>query len=134
MCSDGGIGGFVRRTVLTRRPAARGSRELQAEHILAVLLSCMAVSVIFALPPLPVLLLVLAQPPFLLWRCEALPWPLKLLALGLLEYAWSYGVDRAEGTPTRLSSVALQLAHAILLFAIWRAPAASSLAARRKRE
>ena len=132
---DGGIGGFVRRTVLTRRPAARGSRELEAEHILAVLLSCMAVGVIFARSlHYQFYCWYWHSLPFLLWRCEALPWPLKLLALGLLEYAWSYGVDRAEGTPTRLSSVALQLAHAILLFAIWRAPAASSPAARRKRE
>ena len=60
--------------------------------------------------------------PLLLWRCEALPLAAKLVCFALLEYAWSYGLDRAEGTSTPASSAALQLAHAILLYAIWRAP------------
>ena len=36
-------------------------------------------------------------------------------------YAWSYGLERVEGTATPLSSACLQLAHATILYAIWRA-------------
>ena len=63
--------------------------------------------------------------PLLLWRCEALPLPLKLTTLALLEYAWSYGVDKSEGTPTAASAAALQLAHVGVLYAVWRAPPAA---------
>ena len=60
--------------------------------------------------------------PWLLWRCEKLPLAAKVLTLGLLEYAWSYGVDKAEGCPTPYSAAALQLAHVVLLGAAWLAP------------
>ena len=46
----------------------------------------------------------------------------RATSTALLEYAWSYGLDKSEGTSTAASSAALQLAHAILLYAIWRAP------------
>ena len=59
--------------------------------------------------------------PLLLWRCERLPWPLKLVAIALLEYAFSYGLERTEGTSTVASSAALQAAHALLLYAMWTA-------------
>jgi alpha-1,3-mannosyltransferase len=36
-------------------------------------------------------------------------------------YAWSYGLERVEGTSTVASSACLQIAHAVLLYAIWRA-------------
>ena len=32
--------------------------------------------------------------PLLLWRAPRLPLPLKLAVYGLLEYSWSYGLDR----------------------------------------
>ena len=60
--------------------------------------------------------------PLVLWRCGSLPLPLKLGTLALLEYAWSYGLERVEGTSTPTSSACLQLAHAVLLYALWRAP------------
>ena len=60
--------------------------------------------------------------PWLLWRCERMPLAAKVLTMALLEYAWSYGVDKAEGCPTPHSAVALQLAHALLLGAVWLAP------------
>lgn len=60
--------------------------------------------------------------PWLLWRCEAVPAALKGVALILFEYAWSYGVDKDEGTPTVASALALQLAHLILLAAVALAP------------
>ena len=59
--------------------------------------------------------------PLLLWRCEPLPLPLKLAALCLLEYAYSYGLERVEGTSTPTSAACAQLAHALLLYAIWKA-------------
>ena len=56
--------------------------------------------------------------PFLLWRCERLPLAAKLATIALLEYAWSFGVDRASGTPTPTSAMTLQVAHLLLL--AWR--------------
>ena len=47
----------------------------------------------------------------------------------LLEYAWSYGVDKHEGSPTAASAAALQAAHVALLYALWQAPPTTDSAA-----
>mmetsp|Transcript_76512 Transcript_76512/g.203275 ORF Transcript_76512/g.203275 Transcript_76512/m.203275 type:complete len:102 (-) Transcript_76512:382-687(-) len=65
--------------------------------------------------------------PLLLWRAPRLPLPLKLGAVVLLEYAWSYGLDKETGSSTPMSAAALQLAHAVVLFAVWAAPPAASV-------
>lgn len=60
--------------------------------------------------------------PLLLWRAPRLPLPLKLSIFVLLEYAWSYGLDRSTGSSTPQSALALQLAHVLTVFAVWVAP------------
>ena len=95
---------------------------LHAEHVLVTLLSSNALGVICARSlHFQFYCWYAHSVPLLLWRCETLPTALKLLCLGLLEYAWSYGLDRVEGTSTPASSLSLQLAHALLLYAIVRA-------------
>ena len=103
---------------------------LHPEHILVTLLSCNAVGVIFARSlHFQFYCWYIHSVPLLLWRCEQLPLALKLTCFALLEYAWSYGLDKQEGTSTPLSSGCLQLAHAILLYAIVCAPPPRTYAA-----
>ena len=113
------------------RPPPAGARAaLHPEHVLVALVSCNAIGVIFWRSlHFQFYCWYLHSVPLLLWRCEALPLAAKLGCFALLEYAWSYGLDRAEGTSTPASSAALQLAHAILLYAIWRAPSPPVFAA-----
>lgn len=97
---------------------------LHAEHVLVTLLSSNAIGVLCARSlHFQFYCWYAHSVPLLLWRCERLPVLLKLLCIGLLEYAWSYGLDKVEGTSTAASSLSLQLAHAILLYAIVRAEA-----------
>ena len=42
--------------------------------------------------------------------------------LAALEFSFSYWLDPVEGTSTPLSSAVLQLAHAVALAGLWRAP------------
>jgi alpha-1,3-mannosyltransferase len=123
-CSaEGGLGRALRGAPL-RTPPRTLARLLHPEQIVSVLLGCNAVGVVFSRSlHFQFYTWYWHALPFLLWRCDALATPLKLAALGLLEYAWSYGLDRVEGTSTPLSSAALQLGHALVLFALWRAPA-----------
>lgn len=148
----GGVGGDLRgRRLLPlgRRAAAAaapGERLLlHPEHVLVTLTSCNAIGVVFWRSlHFQFYCWYLHSVPLLLWRCGAsLPLPMKLGCFALLEYAWSYGLDKSEGTSTAASSAALQAAHAILLYAIWRAPSPPVYAAaeidddagrRRKRE
>lgn len=100
---------------------------LNPEHVLVTLVSCNAIGVIFWRSlHFQFLCWYLHSVPLLLWRCKALPLWLKLGCFGLLEYAWSYGL--AGGTSTPASSACLQLAHLILLYAIFRAPVPPVLA------
>lgn len=122
--TEGGIGRMLRRD--TAGGAARGSGEghvrwrLRPEHILTVLLGSMGVAVTFARSlHYQFYCWYWHSLPFLLWRCDRLPTALRVLVFVLLEYAWSYGVDKATGTPTFRSSLCLLLAHALLLSAIW---------------
>ena len=103
--------------------AWRGSaRPLHAEHIVGLLLTCNFVGVAFWRSlHFQFYCWYLHGVPLLLWRCAALPLALKLLTYALLEYAFSYGLDRVEGTSTPASSAALLLAHAIILYALCRA-------------
>ena len=59
--------------------------------------------------------------PLLLWRAP-LPTSARLAVLAALEFSFSYWLDPVEGTSTPLSSAVLQLAHAVALAALWRAP------------
>jgi len=109
-------GGLLRALQLAPR------RALHPEHVLVTLVGCNCVGVLFARSlHFQFYCWYAHSVPLLLWRCETLPTALKLLCLGLLEYAWSYGLDRVEGTSTPASSLSLQLAHALLLYAIVRA-------------
>ena len=57
--------------------------------------------------------------PVLLWSADVLPVWSKLILLLMFEYAWSYGLDKVEGTSTFLSSLVLQIAHFTLLLSLW---------------
>jgi alpha-1,3-mannosyltransferase len=57
--------------------------------------------------------------PILLWSANLLPVWTKLILLLMFEYAWSYGLDKVEGTSTVLSSLVLQIAHLVLLLSLW---------------
>lgn len=59
--------------------------------------------------------------PLLLWSATSLPIACKFLTVAALEYAWSYGLDKAEGTSTSLTSLVLQLSHLTLLVSLWYA-------------
>ena len=100
----------------------RAAPRLSPEHILVTLLSCNWVGILCARSlHFQFYCWYLHSVPLLLWRCDRLALPPKLLCYSLLEYAWSYGLERVEGTSTPLSSAALQLAHAIILYAVIRA-------------
>ena len=119
---DGGATVVLACTYLASAPAV-----LNPEHVLVTLVSCNAIGVIFWRSlHFQFLCWYLHSVPLLLWRCKALPLWLKLGCFGLLEYAWSYGL--AGGTSTPASSACLQLAHLILLYAIFRAPVPPVLA------
>ena len=97
-------------------------RALHPEHVLVTLVGCNCVGVLFARSlHFQFYCWYLHGVPLLLWRCASLPLTLKLLAYALLEYAFSYGLDRVEGTSTSGSSAALLLAHALILYALCRA-------------
>ena len=109
-------GGLLRALQLAPR------RALHPEHVLVTLVGCNCVGVLFARSlHFQFYCWYLHGVPLLLWRCAALPLALKLLTYALLEYAFSYGLDRVEGTSTPASSAALLLAHAIILYALCRA-------------
>ena len=57
--------------------------------------------------------------PVLLWSANILPVWSKMILLLMFEYAWSYGLDKIEGTSTFTSSVVLQIAHFSLLLSLW---------------
>ena len=57
--------------------------------------------------------------PVLLWSANILPVLSKMILLLMFEYAWSYGLDKIEGTSTFTSSVVLQIAHFSLLLSLW---------------
>ena len=118
---EGGMARALRRAPLPAQSRLR--RRLCSEHVLTVLLGSMAVGVGFARSlHYQFYCWYWHSVPWLLWRCDTLPTPLRLLCLLLLEYAWSYGVEKVEGTPTPHSALALQLAHLILLAALALAP------------
>ena len=105
---------------ISRSLRAAPRAALSPEHVVVTLLSCNVVGVIFARSlHFQFYCWYIHSVPMLLWRCERLPSLAKLGCLVLLEYAWSYGLDKKEGTSTPLSSACLQVAHAIILYAIW---------------
>ena len=107
---------------LGRALRAAPRRDLHPEHVLVTLVGCNAVGVVFARSlHFQFYCWYLHGVPLLLWRCASLPLAAKLAAFALLEYAFSYGLDRVEGTSTPASSTALLVAHAILLYALCRA-------------
>ena len=109
-------GGLLRALKVTPR------RALHPEHVLVTLVGCNCVGVLFVRSlHFQFYCWYLHGVPLLLWRCASLPFALKLLTYALLEYAFSYGLDRVEGTSTPASSAALLLAHAIILYALCRA-------------
>jgi len=61
--------------------------------------------------------------PLILWGSDSLPLPAKAAAIVGIEYAYSYGLDKATGSSTALSSVVLQIAHLLTLYAAWTATA-----------
>jgi alpha-1,3-mannosyltransferase len=124
--AEGGLSRSLRRAPL-RCPDSRLCRRMRAEHVLSVLAGCNAVGVAFSRSlHFQFYCWFFHATPFLLWRCEVLPTALRLLAVAALEYAWSFGVDRAEGTPTELSACAHQLAHLVIVAAVWLAPATAA--------
>mmetsp|Transcript_64528 Transcript_64528/g.144161 ORF Transcript_64528/g.144161 Transcript_64528/m.144161 type:complete len:87 (-) Transcript_64528:439-699(-) len=58
-----------------------------------------------------------------------MPLLLKLLTIALYEYAWSFGLDKVIGSSTPLSSLSLQLAHALTLIAIYQSHSPATLPA-----
>jgi alpha-1,3-mannosyltransferase len=109
-------GGLLRALKVTPR------RALHPEHVLVTLVGCNCVGVLFVRSlHFQFYCWYLHGVPLLLWRCASLPLALKLLTYALLEYAFSYGLDRVEGTSTPASSAALLLAHATILYALCRA-------------
>ncbi|KAL1514780.1 hypothetical protein AB1Y20_003866 [Prymnesium parvum] len=109
-----------------RWPQAGGMtsrRPLEAEHVLTVLLTSNFAGVAFSRSlHFQFYTWYWHAVPFLLWRAPRFPLLLKLATFVLLEYAWSYGLDRATGSSTAVSSCMLQLAHVLLLIAIWSSP------------
>ena len=117
---EGGVLRALRRAPLKSRTLRR---RLRPEHVLTVLLGSMAIGVVFARSlHFQFYCWYWHSLPWLFWRCERLPLALKAMAFALLEFAWSYGVEKTGGTPTALSAAALQAAHLVLLSAIWLAP------------
>lgn len=99
-------------------------RALHPEHVLVTLLGCNCVGVLFARSlHFQFYCWYLHGVPLLLWRCERLPLAARFLTFVLLEYAFSYGLDKSEGTSTPASSLSLQIAHAALLYALFKADA-----------
>ena len=103
--------------------AWRGSaRPLHAEHIVGLLLTCNFVGVAFWRSlHFQFYTWYFHAMPLLLWRAP-LPTSARLAVLAALEFSFSYWLDPVEGTSTPLSSAVLQLAHAVALAGLWRAP------------
>ena len=122
---QGGLRNALRGKLLrdTTTPVAQlQARALHPEHVLSTLVSCNCVGLLFARSiHFQFYCWYLHGVPLLLWRCTSLPLPLKLITFALLEYAYSYGLERVEGTSTPVSSACLQIAHVALLYAVWRA-------------
>jgi alpha-1,3-mannosyltransferase len=57
--------------------------------------------------------------PFLLFQNERVPVLGKLMLFAGLEFTWSYCLDPVEGTSTPLSSIVLQITHALMLISLW---------------
>eukprot|EP00949_MAST-11_sp_MAST-11-sp1_P004226 g4226.t1 len=93
-------------------------RVLAPQHVLATMVACNFAGVVFARS---------LHFQFYTWYFHSLPmlayhgggkWysaVLLLVAFGLLEVGWSYGLNHSTGTSTMLSSLAVQIAHALLL-------------------
>ena len=77
---------------------------------------------VLALAPLPVLHVVLPRDAVAAVARAAADRCARLAVLAALEFSFSYWLDPVEGTSTPLSSAVLQLAHAVALAGLWRAP------------
>ena len=132
---EGGLSKALKHLTLKPSSTSRSKplAPLHPEHILTVLIGCNAVGVLFARSlHFQFYCWYLHGVPLLLWRASSVPLPLKLLTFALLEYAWSYGLERVEGTSTPASSACLQIAHGVLLYAVWRAEAPPTRASQKR--
>eukprot|EP00937_MAST-01D_sp_MAST-1D-sp2_P000831 g831.t1 len=118
------VPGMLVRLMTRREPEGGQARALRPDHVAGVLLASNFVGIVcFRSLHFQFYCWYWHALPFLLWRCEALPLPCKLAVLAALEYAWSYGLDPAEGTSTPLSSAVLQMAHVVAVAAVFATPA-----------